>query len=141
MELKGKLPNKIIRRGLFRTNHFDESCCFLSHETDKVTQRDKVNNSNDEINHSLEISNYFNWPNYAISNFVHRPKTTLENLTKIDDFHLTFVATFNETWIQNWTLGSKFFLWRGCIRCLKYFESSVSYSKLFTTQIMFQIYM
>lgn len=42
MELKGKLPNKIIRRGLFRSNHFDESCCFLSHETDKVTQRDKV---------------------------------------------------------------------------------------------------
>ena len=44
MELKGKLPNKIIRRGLFRNNHFDESCCFLSHETDKVTQRDKVAN-------------------------------------------------------------------------------------------------
>ena len=42
MELKGKLPNKIIRRGLFRAQHFDESCSFMSHETDKVTQRDKV---------------------------------------------------------------------------------------------------
>ncbi len=42
MELKGKLPNKIIRRGLFKNLHFDENCCFLSHETDRVTQRDKV---------------------------------------------------------------------------------------------------
>jgi serine/threonine-protein kinase PRP4 len=42
MELKGKLPNKIIRRGLFRGQHFDEGCSFMSHETDKVTQRDKV---------------------------------------------------------------------------------------------------
>ena len=42
MELKGKFPNKIIRRGMFKAQHFDDSCNFLSHETDKVTQRDKV---------------------------------------------------------------------------------------------------
>jgi len=42
MELKGKIPNKLIRKGQFRAQHFDESCNFLSHETDKVTQRDKV---------------------------------------------------------------------------------------------------
>jgi serine/threonine-protein kinase PRP4 len=42
MELKGKIPNKLIRKGQFRGQHFDESCNFLSHETDKVTQRDKV---------------------------------------------------------------------------------------------------
>lgn len=42
MELKGKIPNKIIRKGQFRSQHFDDSCNFLSHETDKVTQRDKV---------------------------------------------------------------------------------------------------
>lgn len=42
MELKGKIPNKIIRKGQFRAQHFDDSCNFLSHETDKVTQRDKV---------------------------------------------------------------------------------------------------
>ena len=42
MELKGKIPNKIIRKGQFRTQHFDDSCNFLSHETDKVTQKDKV---------------------------------------------------------------------------------------------------
>lgn len=42
MELKGKIPNKLIRRGAFRPNHFDENCTFVCHETDKVTQRDKV---------------------------------------------------------------------------------------------------
>jgi len=42
MELKGKIPNKLIRKGQFRSNHFDDSCNFTSHEIDKVTQRDKV---------------------------------------------------------------------------------------------------
>ena len=42
MELKGKIPNKLIRKGQFRTQHFDDQCNFLSHETDKVTQKDKV---------------------------------------------------------------------------------------------------
>ena len=42
MELKGKIPNKIIRKGMFRENHFDESCSYMAHEIDKVTQRDKV---------------------------------------------------------------------------------------------------
>ena len=42
MELKGKIPNKLIRKGQFRLNHFDDSCNFTSHEIDKVTQRDKV---------------------------------------------------------------------------------------------------
>jgi len=42
MELKGKIPNKLIRKGQFRSNHFDDSCNFTSHETDKITQRDKV---------------------------------------------------------------------------------------------------
>lgn len=42
MELKGKIPNKLIRKGMFRGNHFDESCTYMAHEIDKVTQRDKV---------------------------------------------------------------------------------------------------
>ena len=42
MELKGKIPNKLIRKGQFRAQHFDDQCNFLSHETDKVTQKDKV---------------------------------------------------------------------------------------------------
>eukprot|EP00092_Neocalanus_flemingeri_P034477 GFUD01037488.1.p1 GENE.GFUD01037488.1~~GFUD01037488.1.p1 ORF type:complete len:872 (-),score=308.97 GFUD01037488.1:41-2599(-) len=44
MELKGKIPNKIIRKGQFKDNHFDSSCCFMYHELDKVTQREKVVN-------------------------------------------------------------------------------------------------
>uniref|UniRef100_A0A914X8T2 Serine/threonine-protein kinase PRP4 homolog n=1 Tax=Plectus sambesii TaxID=2011161 RepID=A0A914X8T2_9BILA len=42
MELKGKLPNKLIRKGQFKDQHFDQNCNFLYHEVDKVTQRDKV---------------------------------------------------------------------------------------------------
>lgn len=39
MEVKGKLPNKMIRKGMFRNQHFDENCNFLYVEVDKVTQR------------------------------------------------------------------------------------------------------
>uniref|UniRef100_A0A7E4UUK7 Serine/threonine-protein kinase PRP4 homolog n=1 Tax=Panagrellus redivivus TaxID=6233 RepID=A0A7E4UUK7_PANRE len=42
MDLKGKYPNKVIRRAGFRAQHFDASCNFLYHEVDKVTKRDKV---------------------------------------------------------------------------------------------------
>jgi len=42
MEMKGKIPNKLIRKGMFRGNHFDEQCTFVAHEIDKVTQRDKI---------------------------------------------------------------------------------------------------
>merc|ERR1712088_1297460 len=42
MEIKGKIPNKLIRKGTFRAQHFDDSCNFLSHETDKITQKDKI---------------------------------------------------------------------------------------------------
>merc|ERR1711892_1420067 len=44
MDLKGKIPNKIIRKGQFKDNHFDSSCCFLHHDIDKVTQRERVVN-------------------------------------------------------------------------------------------------
>lgn len=39
MDLKGKIPNKIIRKGQFKDNHFDANGNFLSHEIDKVTER------------------------------------------------------------------------------------------------------
>lgn len=42
MDLKGKFPNKLIRKGAFREQHFDCNCNFLSHEVDKVTEREKV---------------------------------------------------------------------------------------------------
>ena len=42
MELKGKIPNKLIRKGMFRAYHFDDNCTFMAHEIDKVTQRYKV---------------------------------------------------------------------------------------------------
>lgn len=42
MDLKGKMPNKLIRKGSFKDLHFDSNCNFLYHEVDKVTEREKV---------------------------------------------------------------------------------------------------
>ncbi|EAT39652.1 AAEL008556-PB [Aedes aegypti] len=42
MDLKGKIPNKIIRKGQFKDQHFDPNCNFLSHEIDKITEREKI---------------------------------------------------------------------------------------------------
>ncbi|XP_055843574.1 serine/threonine-protein kinase PRP4 homolog [Episyrphus balteatus] len=42
MDLKGKIPNKVIRKGQFKDQHFDQSCNFLYHEIDKITEREKI---------------------------------------------------------------------------------------------------
>lgn len=42
MDLKGKIPNKIIKKGIFKDQHFDAQCNFLYHELDRVTEREKV---------------------------------------------------------------------------------------------------
>ncbi|XP_020297648.1 serine/threonine-protein kinase PRP4 homolog isoform X2 [Pseudomyrmex gracilis] len=42
MDLKGKMPNKLIRKGTFKDQHFDSNCNFLYHEVDKVTEREKI---------------------------------------------------------------------------------------------------
>ncbi|GFN95331.1 serine/threonine-protein kinase prp4 homolog [Plakobranchus ocellatus] len=42
MDYKGRIPNKMIRKGMFRDQHFDQSYNFLHHEMDKITQREKV---------------------------------------------------------------------------------------------------
>jgi serine/threonine-protein kinase PRP4 len=39
MDLKGKMPNKVIRKGQFKDQHFDSNYNFLSHEIDKITER------------------------------------------------------------------------------------------------------
>uniref|UniRef100_T1GHV5 Serine/threonine-protein kinase PRP4 homolog n=1 Tax=Megaselia scalaris TaxID=36166 RepID=T1GHV5_MEGSC len=39
MDLKGKVPNKVIRKGQFKDQHFDSSCNFLYHEIDKITEK------------------------------------------------------------------------------------------------------
>lgn len=42
MDLKGKMPNKVIRKGAFKDQHFDASCNFLYRDVDRVTEREKV---------------------------------------------------------------------------------------------------
>ncbi|XP_061522710.1 pre-mRNA processing factor 4Bb [Phycodurus eques] len=42
MDAKGKMPNKMIRKGLFKDQHFDQNLNFLYIEVDKVTEREKV---------------------------------------------------------------------------------------------------
>jgi serine/threonine-protein kinase PRP4 len=39
MAVKGKFPNKLIRKAQFKDQHFDQNCNFLYHEIDKVTER------------------------------------------------------------------------------------------------------
>lgn len=39
MDLKGKMANKTVRKGMFKDQHFDSNCNFLYHEVDKVTER------------------------------------------------------------------------------------------------------
>ena len=39
MELKGKMPHKMARKGMFKDRHFDSSFNFLYTEVDKVTER------------------------------------------------------------------------------------------------------
>lgn len=58
MDYKGKIPNKMIRKGALRDQHFDENCNFLYHEVDKITQRGKITvmgaiNPNKEVVESL----------------------------------------------------------------------------------------
>lgn len=43
MDLKGKFPNKLIRKGTFKDQHFDSSFNFLYREVDKLTERVSVN--------------------------------------------------------------------------------------------------
>nr|XP_054748130.1 serine/threonine-protein kinase PRP4 homolog [Lytechinus pictus] len=42
MDLKGKMPHRIIRKGMLRDKHFDSNCNFKYVEVDKVTEREKV---------------------------------------------------------------------------------------------------
>uniref|UniRef100_F6PS09 Serine/threonine-protein kinase PRP4 homolog n=1 Tax=Ornithorhynchus anatinus TaxID=9258 RepID=F6PS09_ORNAN len=42
MDLKGKMPNKMIRKGVFKDQHFDLNLNFMYIEVDKVTEREKV---------------------------------------------------------------------------------------------------
>lgn len=50
MDLKGKFSNKMIRRATFKDQHFDDSCNFLYHEIDKVTERVSITLS---VNHFM----------------------------------------------------------------------------------------
>ncbi len=39
MEWKGKMPHRMVRKGMFREAHFDSSFSFLYREVDKVTEK------------------------------------------------------------------------------------------------------
>ena len=37
MELKGKIPHKVLKKGKFTSEHFDEDLNFMQEDTDKIT--------------------------------------------------------------------------------------------------------
>lgn len=39
MEMKGKMPNRMARKGMFKDTHFDQNFNFLYAEIDKVTEK------------------------------------------------------------------------------------------------------
>jgi len=39
MQLKGKMPHRMARKGMFHSKHFDENFSFLYTEVDKVTEK------------------------------------------------------------------------------------------------------
>jgi len=41
-DMRGKIPNKVVRKGQFKDNHFDNNMNFLHMEVDKVTEKEKI---------------------------------------------------------------------------------------------------
>ena len=39
MDVKGRMPNKLIKKAMFRDKHFDENFNFMYIEVDKITQK------------------------------------------------------------------------------------------------------
>ena len=39
MDLKGKMPHRMARKGFFKDQHFDSNFSFLYNEVDKVTEK------------------------------------------------------------------------------------------------------
>ena len=39
MDLKGKMPNRMVRKGMFRDKHFDSQFNFMYYQVDKVTEK------------------------------------------------------------------------------------------------------
>jgi serine/threonine-protein kinase PRP4 len=42
MDLKGKMPNRMVRKGMFKEKHFDPQFNFMYFQVDKVTEKEKV---------------------------------------------------------------------------------------------------
>lgn len=62
MDVKGKIPNKLIRKGKFKDQHFNFNCNFLLHKMDELTGREKVvemSNINPTRNLHSELKNAF----------------------------------------------------------------------------------
>ncbi|CAG5049184.1 unnamed protein product [Parnassius apollo] len=62
MDLKGKIPGKLLKKGKFKDQHFNYKNNFLLHEKDKITEREKVIEvSNINISRDLhrDLKKYF----------------------------------------------------------------------------------
>ncbi|GFU16289.1 hypothetical protein NPIL_200251 [Nephila pilipes] len=116
MDLKGKFPNKLIKKGAFREQHFNSNCNFLSHEIDKVTEREKVvvltniNPSRDlqadqeDINKSSSYTSFYSRKNIVKITFVKSWNFLKENKTQKSSFaaflthnHLNFIAILTQS--------------------------------------------
>uniref|UniRef100_H2ZIC8 Protein kinase domain-containing protein n=1 Tax=Ciona savignyi TaxID=51511 RepID=H2ZIC8_CIOSA len=42
MDLKGKIPHRVLKKGMLKDQHFDQNLNFILTEVDKVTEREKM---------------------------------------------------------------------------------------------------
>ena len=61
MDYKGKMPNKMVRKGVLRDQHFDENCNFLYHEVDKITQRVRLTISPNSLGTGITINSIYRY--------------------------------------------------------------------------------
>lgn len=79
MDLKGKFPNKVIRKGAFKENHFDANYNYLYHEVDKVTERVSI------IIYRLYISSYYYFHKFLLESYF-RNTVNCTKFLEIPDF-------------------------------------------------------
>ncbi|CAK1584512.1 unnamed protein product [Parnassius mnemosyne] len=88
MDLKGKIPGKLLKKGKFKDQHFNYKNNFLLHKKDKVTEREKVIEvCNIDISRDLhrDLKKYFKLLTPPEEKKVTQLKDLLDKMLILDD--------------------------------------------------------
>lgn len=95
MQLKGKMPNKLIRKGMFKDTHFDSNFAFRYTEVDRVTE--KVSKA--PTNHGFSSFLFFPQEKVTVMSSVPITFDHLASLVgeqSLDDAHMRKVHQFKD---------------------------------------------